>query len=159
MNKYFGGKIYGIISEKLKKIYIGSTINKINKRFNDHKYRYRKGINKCTSSIILEDKYAYIKVLEDFPCHNDRELRNREGFHTQTFKDYDVVNKRIEGRTKKQYYLQNINSIKEKKRIYRDNNREFINEKIKCEICDSYFTRTNRSHHIKTKKHRKNMIK
>lgn len=160
MNKYHSGKIYAIISDKLNKAYVGSTIHPLNERLKHHKYYHRHNIGGCTSKVVLDDNESYIKLLEEYPCTNNNELRLREGFHCQLYNTgHKVVNKRIEGRTPKQYYLQNIDKIKEKKRLYRIKNRDFINEVMYCDVCDCNYTRTNKSHHIKTQKHKKNMEK
>ena len=94
-----------------------------------------------TSFIILELTSAKIELVEDFPCDNKEQLLQREGYY---IRNNNCVNKFIPGRTKeenfkikqeydKQYREQNIDIIKEKKKIYdkqyRDANREELNKK------------------------------
>jgi len=57
-NKYCNGKIYAIRSYQTNKIYIGSTCNKLCKRFNEHKIK--KDTYNTTSKIILNFDDAYI---------------------------------------------------------------------------------------------------
>ena len=48
-------------------------------------------------------------------------------------------------------------NISEYKRVYnkeyRTKNKNIITEDIKCDACDSYYTKENKTHHFKTKKH------
>lgn len=42
---------------------------------------------------------------------------------------------------------------KEYMKEYRIKNKDKLREYIKCEVCDSYYKRENKTHHLKTKKH------
>ena len=78
------------------------------------------------------------------------------------------INKIIVGRTKREYYDDNIDKIKEyretnKDKInktnkqYREEHQDKIKEKYTCPICDGKYTYEGKSHHMKTIKHQKAM--
>jgi hypothetical protein len=106
--------------------------------------------------------------LELFPCNSKAELEKREG---ELIRSMECVNKRIEGRTKKEYYeehkehlqelmkqyqIKNYDKIKELTKQYRIENADKINEKKKencnCE-CGGKYTKSHLARHQKTKKH------
>lgn len=129
------GIIYSVSSPSLNKIYIGSTF----------KYGRRKAVhrqekyNRCTSSeIIKQDDYEF-NIIERYQCESKKQLLRREGTHQLNYNGgYDLVNKMIAGRTRAEY---------------REHRKNFINEKFVCDKCGGKYTRTNHSHHIKSKKH------
>ena len=56
---------------------------------------------------------AYIELIEECPCNDKNELNRREG---QMIREMNCVNKRIEGRTGKEYREDNKEYIKQKKK-------------------------------------------
>ena len=128
-SKYQNGKIYKIIDIGYSKCYIGSTWEKLNSRMSHHRYRYRNKTGQ-TSSAILFDEFGVenckIELIEYYPCNNLEELRKREGHYIQ---NTDCVNKRIAGRTGKDYYNDNIEELREKHRQYGRDNKEYVKEK------------------------------
>ena len=78
--KYEFGKIYKIISNK--GVYIGSTIQNLEKRFNEHKNayeQYKNGKGKyITSFSLLDDPKAKIVKIEDYKCNDLKDLWKRE---------------------------------------------------------------------------------
>ena len=64
--RYKDGKIYKIVSDKTDMIYIGSTIQTLNNRFNHHK------VHKNTNfKLIFEiDPNPKIVLLEEYSCKN-----------------------------------------------------------------------------------------
>ena len=128
MPNYQNGKIYSIRSHQTDDIYIGSSTNPISKRFSTHKSKYNNWINdlhRYVSSFELF-KYddVYYELIECFPCNSKEELHKREGEIIRETEN--CVNKRIAGRTKKQYREDNREVIKEKKKQYREDNREMV---------------------------------
>lgn len=90
-NKYNNGKIYKLVCEN-GYYYIGSTIQKLNLRFNHHKdiaktstLRVYKHINN-----IGWDK-VYIKLIDNYPCNNKNELNRKEIEYIDT-NDYLCLN-------------------------------------------------------------------
>ena len=130
INKYNTSMIYSIRSPATEQYYIGSTTQLLCKRFSDHKINYKaylKGTSKFTTSFkILELGNAYIELLEEYECDNKTQLEKREGEFIREHKN-NCVNKRIEGRTKKEYRTDNI----EKSKVYREVN---IDKAIKYKI-------------------------
>lgn len=82
INKYENGKIYMIVSSHTDKIYIGSTCNTMSERLITHLKDYRQYIKKkkayCTSYDIIKLGDYDIKLLENYPCDTDDELKFRE---------------------------------------------------------------------------------
>lgn len=128
------GIVYAIKSNKINKIYIGSSFN-----FSSRKSSHKNIHNKCTSAIIIkQDDYKFV-ILEKVNCKEKHELLKREGHHQLNYYgNYKLVNKMIAGRTMSEY---------------RHHKKNYLNEKIKCPDCCGKYTRTNYSHHIKSKMH------
>jgi hypothetical protein len=78
-----------------------------------------------TSFECLSDPECYIELLELCPCSCVDELRKCEG---KWIRDLDCVNRKIEGRTKKEYYEEHKEEIK----TYQQENKEEIAEHRKA---------------------------
>ena len=182
---YKNGKIYAIRSYQTDEIYIGSTCSPLSKRMWHHKDDYKKFINNqkkyvCSSIEILKYEDAYIELIDEIQCKNILELRKHEGNY---IRNTDCVNKRIAGRTDKEYYQDNINKIKynrnknkeKQQKYWKDyrqvnkqkkldyekqyrilNKDKIIKNKKECILCKcgEQSTKTNIARHEKTKKHR-----
>jgi hypothetical protein len=120
---YQNGKIYTIRSYQTDKYYIGSTASTLTKRLSGHK----KSSNKSTSKIITDLGDAYIELLELYPCNSKIELMKREGELQRLYKN-DIVNRKIECRTIKEYYKDNADKIKTNVQEYYKNNVNIIKE-------------------------------
>ena len=129
INKYNKSMIYSIRSPATEKYYIGSTTQILCKRFGDHNINYKaylKGTGGFTTSFkILELGDAYIELLEEINCDNRNQLEKREGELIREHKN-NCVNKYIAGRTKKEYKIDNIESIKAINKQYKIDNKESI---------------------------------
>jgi predicted GIY-YIG superfamily endonuclease len=144
---YKNGKIYALRTHKGDEVYIGSTIQTLEERFNQHKC---KKSNKITSKSLFE-RYndVYIELIELFPCESRRELDRREGEIILGFGDKSV-NKRIAGLTPNEsaarwrannpekkaesaakYYAENREKQLESAAKYRAENQEKINAKYR----------------------------
>jgi hypothetical protein len=73
---------------------------------------------------------CYIELIENYPCNNKAELTKREGELIRLHKN-DLVNKKIAGRTKKEYCEDNKIIMKEKSKIFRDTNKQMTLDKAK----------------------------
>ncbi len=165
MNKYSKGKIYKIIADNTDKIYIGSTIMSLEKRFGIHKSQ------KDTNSKLLFDfPNTRIGLIELYPCDNKLDLHKRERYWIELEKD-NCVNEKNPIRTedeKKQctqqknrrYRLNNVEKIKADFFKYRQNNKEKFKEydkkRVRNEIlCECGSTTNTRylKRHQRTKKH------
>ena len=131
---YKNGKIYTIRSDSTDKYYIGSTTQPLSKRLSKHKNDYKVYLNgkfnNITSFEIIKYDDCYIELLEAYPCNSKDELTKREGELIRLHKN-DIVNKRIEQRTKKQYQQDNKEKITERMKQYYNDNKEQIKEQIK----------------------------
>ena len=170
---YKNGKIYAIRSYQTDMIYIGSTCSPLNKRFYEHKRKYKSYLNGnyryVTSFEIVKYNDCYIELIELYPCNSKIELHKREG---ELIREMNCVNKFIPGRTQKQYKIDNQDKIKQYLKQYRIDNRDkrkqyekqykidnrdkikqYMKLKYNC-ICGSITSRNDKSKHYKTKKHR-----
>ena len=157
------GNVYIIKSKQTDKVYVGSTFYTLNQRFSSHKSH-----KDCTSKEILKYSDAEIILIECYECENKEQLRRREG---EYIKQYDCVNEKIAGRTKKEYRKEYYEENKEENKEYREKNKEAIaqyqkeyreknkeaiaeksNEKFTCP-CGGKYTYGHKSHHFKTKNH------
>ena len=179
MNKYENGKIYKIepINGNEEDVYVGSTTEKyLSTRISKHKSNFKcyqngiqKGRNTCYE---LFEKYGIdnclIILLETVKCNSKEELLARERFYIKSLK---CINKRIEGRTKKEYNEQYYNDNKEKfienvkkyeennkekvkayREKWRDDNRGKYSETFVCD-CGSVSQLIKKDRHFKSKKH------
>ena len=136
MPDYQKGKIYKIVDLGTDECYIGSTCEStLARRLADHvsKYkRYKEGkarnFKYITSFDILENDNYDIQLIENFPCESRDELHAREG---HWIKKIDCVNKFIAGRTKKEYYNNNKETIIQKSKRYHVANKEKRTEQQK----------------------------
>jgi hypothetical protein len=93
-------------------------------------------------------------VIEEYPCENVDEAKFRERYWIETCQS--TLNKYIPTRTQQEYTEVHKEQIKQyKEQYYKQNNekiKEKQNQKIKCE-CGKYYQRSDKSQHIKSKKH------
>jgi hypothetical protein len=132
MPDYSKGKIYKLECYTTKLIYIGSTIQPLIQRLQSHKRDYKKYLNGkywfITSFKILENDNYDIVLLEECPCDNKEQLHAKEA---EYIRNNECVNKFIPNRSKKEYYNDNINKIKEQKKQYANKNKDKILEQKK----------------------------
>ena len=128
MPDYSKGKIYTIrcrTDDTL--IYVGSTIETLAQRLTKHKATAKIHPNGW-HKIINDWNDWYIELYEDFPCERREQLLKREG---EIIREFGTLNKRIECRTKKEYYVENTDKILEQRREYRIQNIDKIKERDK----------------------------
>jgi len=82
MKNYKNGKIYAIICNTTKNVYIGSTTEPLATRLYKHRYEARTATRPNTSSeqCLKHNNYNII-CLEKYPCSNTYELEARESLH------------------------------------------------------------------------------
>jgi len=118
---YQQGKIYKVASHLGDLIYIGSTCQKLNERFNKHRSGFKGNIlntvNIVFSAYGVEN--CKIELMETCPCNSKKELATYEGKHQRENK---CVNKAIADRDRKEYQ----HDTKEKWIQYRVDNKEHI---------------------------------
>ena len=127
-NKYQQGKIYTIRSHKTEQIYIGSTTQPLHKRLYEHRVSYKSWLKDnlrhyYTSFEIIKEDDHYIELLEEYPCKSKAELNRREG---EMMRQNACINKKIGGRTMKEYYHDKHEQILEEKKQYAKDNKDII---------------------------------
>ena len=135
MVDYSKGQIYKIWDISFTKCYIGSSVQPLCKRFQKHKSDYKKFLNgEChyvsVFEIFNEFGVENCKIFweEDYPCNSKKELEKREG---EIQKTNDCVNKVIAGRSSRERYEENKETILSKNTIYYANNKDKIMEQRK----------------------------
>ena len=144
INKYNNGKIYTIrCKEDNNLIYIGSTVQPLYKRWHQHKLKYNNENDKAYNFLLYVkmreigiDSF-YIELYKIFKCDCIEELLQQEG---QIIREIGNLNKKIEGRTLKEYYednkdkyenyrKENIENIKDYNKKYYEDNKTKIKNK------------------------------
>lgn len=114
MPDYSKGKIYTIRNRNDDtKIYVGSTIQSLAVRLGGHKKLSK--TDKCMNRklyIEVNNDWSdwYIELYENYPCENKEQLLKREG---EIIRQIGNLNLKIEGRDKKQYYIDNADKFKQ----------------------------------------------
>ena len=150
MPDYSKGKIYKIVSDsEPDKVYIGSTIQPLYKRLGGHVKDYKRFLdgksNYITSFDLLKNNDYQILLIENVSCESKEELCKKEGEYIRKYKNNDeleeCINKRIEGRTQKEYSFDNKDKIKDKWYI-----------KVNCEYCNKLSSMIHLKRHQQSKK-------
>jgi hypothetical protein len=129
MLDYKTGKIYCIRSHLTDEVYIGSTTTPLSTRMVSHRTKFKNGIY-VSSAEILKHGDAYIELIEEFPCDNKEQLNRREGQVIRS--TANCVNKRIEGRTPAERYIDNREAVLAYMKVYNVNNKEAVSAKKKA---------------------------
>ena len=124
--RYQRGKIYTVrCYDDDTPIYVGSTIQPLSARMAKHRSGETCSLYKYVNG---NWKNWYIELYEEYPCDNKELLEKREGEVTRLIGN---INKRIEGRTDKEWYQDNKEKILEKAKEYYQKNKEEISENKK----------------------------
>ena len=126
---YANGRIYKILNSIDDEVYVGSTCQSLSKRMYKHKDTSKYSLDKKSPLYQLmrqigEDSF-YIELIESYPCNSKEELTAREGHF---IRECGTLNKRIEGRTRKEYKVDNNKLLVEQNRTYRENHKEQIKQ-------------------------------
>jgi len=173
MPDYQLGKIYKLTSHSNNLVYYGSTAQqhlstRIASHIRDYNcYLNNKGDYTYSFKVLECDDYKY-EVIENYPCNNIKQLKDRERWYIQ---NNECVNKCIPNRTAAEYYQDNIEYFKEQQKEYREANKdkikdknkkyneankdkikEYNSEKIICQ-CGCEIRRSDLAAHKKTQKH------
>ena len=127
------GKIYTIRSYKTDLVYVGSTVQPLYKRLDQHKGKYNDWLKTSKTyyssyEIFKLDDDPYIELVHKYPCSCKDELHKEEGKYIRKIK---CVNKNIAGRVKKEYYEDNKDDLIEKAKEYYNLNKDELKEKSK----------------------------
>jgi len=140
------GRVYKIIDNTNNNVYIGSTKKPLRLRLQQHKANYKSylkgGTNYIKSFDIIKNDDYKIEELEFIEYENKKELYLREKFY---IKNNDCINKNITGRSKKEYYDDNIQKIlkyhKEHYENHKDDKKEYyqLNKEKRAEYQNKYY--------------------
>jgi hypothetical protein len=129
MPDYSQGKIYKITNDFNDKVYIGSTCERLNIRFHKHRFDSKKDDKQNRPLYQLMNEIGIerfrIDLIENYPCNDKIALGQREGHF---IREMGTLNIRIEGRSRKSYYQDNIDYFKEHNKTYRHENKDLIKE-------------------------------
>jgi hypothetical protein len=128
MPDYQQGKVYKITAGSL--TYIGSTCEPtLARRLASHVKDFKRWKNGnrgfVTSFSLIETNQYEISVLELVACNSKDELRARERFYIETI---PCVNKCTPLRNQEERWNTNHNNVKEKHKLYYEENKEKIRE-------------------------------
>ena len=135
---YSKSKIYIIRSYETDEVYIGSTIEPLNKRISQHRASFKRFMNNkghyYTSFKLIEHADHYIELYEVYPCENKEQLNKREGEIIRN--TCNCVNKYIAGnmvgKTEQEYnkerYAKNVEYHKERYAKNADKLKEYQKE-------------------------------
>ena len=144
------GIIYKITSSMTPKIYIGSTIQTLQKRLRDHIYR-AKTLRTCTSKLILQYKDVKIEELHILECESIKELRAKEHEFITLHKDVAVNISGTKNSQSKEYKKEHNEKYKENIKKYQSSEeyKAKRNTRVQCDFCDKTFTSSHKSWHMK----------
>ena len=130
MVNYANGKIYTIrcrIDDTL--IYVGSTTRALSQRMTEHRSDCKKKRHfRCSLyNYIINDNWddLYIELYELFSCNSREELEKKEG---EIIREIGTLNKRIAGRSLKDYQKDNYDKMREYQKDYKKDNYDKIRE-------------------------------
>ena len=178
---YSKAKIYKVVNDVNDDIYIGATCQSLSKRMAEHRISMR---SKRDKHIKLYQKMNEIGVehfkillIAETPCDNVEQLRAIEG---EYIKELGTLNSQVAGRTSSDYCKEFKERYYPTKKIYRENNRDILNEKnreyyntkkeeinikhkkrydeitsskMTCEVCRTIHNKKNKPLHLRSKKH------
>jgi len=139
MSDYSQGKIYKLLCNVTKKIYVGSTTESLTKRLKKHVTPS----SKISSNVVLEHGDYEIHLIELFPCDTKKDLLKREQYYINHIDCVNINNaystEADHKEKKKKYIKDHIDVIREQRKI---NGKRFFDkkkgEKEQCELCDNY---------------------
>ena len=128
---YNKGQIYKLWSlDNPNMVYVGSTCQPLYKRLSQHKKGWkgwkRTGAKYMRSCDMFENcQEVKIELIEESPCDNRQQLVKTEGKY---IRGIDCINKKVAGRTGKEYYQDNRETLLQYQKEYRQTNRDKIKE-------------------------------
>ena len=119
---YQNGKVYCIRNSVNDEIYVGSTTQRLSKRFSKHKSDMKVLTGKLYQEIInVGVENFYIELIENYPCNSKEELNKREG---EYIRQMGTLNYQVSGRTRQEYREENREKQRERAKAYYHNNKE-----------------------------------
>ena len=164
MPDYQKSKIYKIWDNNYTECYVGSTTQDLSVRMAEHRKFYKQyleGKRNNYTSFDLFKKYGVencrIELEEAYACNNKEEPTAREGVIIRRDK---CVNKHINGRTHKEWYIDNKAEERYKRKQHYEKHKErFLSQqkqKYNCP-CGSIGTIHHKARHEKSLKHQQRL--
>ena len=124
MSFYDNGKIYKLVNNVDDKIYVGSTCNILRVRKARHKAKSKMEPDRRIYKHLNQVGWGNVEIIliENYECKSKEDLNKRERYWIDELKP--ELNKVIPTRTRKEYDIDNKETIKEKE--------------IKTELCEFY---------------------
>jgi len=168
---YKQGELYELRCRKTGRVYVGSRGTTEEERMTSHTKNLilfkQQGLINCYSYLVLESNDYVVNTIESYPCECDvdvctsddckKRLCRREGEYIRQYRDEFgelCVNKRIEGRTKNEYYNDTRETILKTKKDNFDNNPELYKKHMEtvlrphtCELCGATVSRCHLKRH------------
>ena len=151
--------------------YVGHTTDFIRRKYehkkrccNENQEAYNLKVYKCIREHGGWSNWSMIEI-EKYPCNDSNEATARERYWLENLKP--TLNCQIPNRSKKEYYEENKEHLKEYNKVWNEKNKEYKKEwyelnkekikeknyeKFTCD-CGGKYTRINKLRHEKTKKH------
>ena len=127
---YSNAKIYKLTCRITGEIYVGSTVNTLETRLNQHKS------TGCSSRQIINRGDYEISLIEDFPCENRSELLQRERLQYDRIpninKNRPIVTTAEAIESKKIYKHANKDVLYANHKVWRQDHKELISAKNKA---------------------------
>jgi hypothetical protein len=128
VHTYQDAKIYKIWDNCYNECYIGSTKGSLSQRMARHRHCYNSWKRDKRSLVTVYKMFdesgidnCKIELVADYPCNNLQELRKREG---EYIRSEACVNKRVKGRSRKEYHVDNRETLLKQHRRYYEEHRE-----------------------------------
>lgn len=158
MVNYKNGKIYKIMSNQTDKIYIGSTTKLyLSDRMGKHRDDFHRWIEgKCnyiTSFELFEFNDVKIILIESYSCNSKDELKMREQYWIDKFKDICVNRNNAIGLNLEKRKLRGNKWRINHQKQHNDYNNNWAKIKKPCLYCDLYISNSFYNKHKKTKNH------
>lgn len=168
------GKIYKIIHTQSDIVYIGSTMNELRVRFNQHKTN---NYNKCAIRDLItqygQEQFKII-LIKEYKVIDKKHLLAYEQLWINKLKCINTNNTLfIKKISKRNYYNKNKEQILKYQKEYAIKNKEYISnynakyheindikrkEKIYCEVCKYEFVKRELNRHNQSSRHQSNLI-
>ena len=145
MADYSRGKIYRVTCNNTGNQYIGSTTAlRLSQRLAEHKSKFKRGEGTSCDTIIGGGNYK-IFLIEDFPCQNKDQLRQRERYYQENL-DCINKNKSITSTEEKSEYNRRYTSLHRERYLE-------LNKIVKLCECGSEVQTGHYARHKESKKH------
>ena len=162
---YKNGKIYQILNKQTNDVYVGSTCSPLCKRLSHHviasKVKQGRTLYQLMNSI--GTSLFYIELLENYPCENKEQLKQREGHYIRQIGNLNMC---IAGRTNQEWKQENKEHIKAQTKDYYERTKEYQTErqkqdkvkawkntKVEC-LCGGSYTNCHKAEHFKCARHK-----